>query len=425
MKKLDIAIVGGSIVGCSAAILLRRAGHNVRIYERSSSKLIGRGGGMGTPVPVLESLIEARLLDRDFPHLVADRMPFIERTPEEPRVGESPWAMPLNLALFHWGALWHALRSRVADDRYQQGARVVGASQDSGNGARLHFADRTTLDVDLIVFADGYRSFGRSTLFPELDLTYRGYMLWRGLLPETSLSESDTLGTAIPRLSFPGESGHHVAYLLPGTDGSVQPGERIVNWASYIPVPEEQIGDVMIDRSGGPRIGTVPRGQMRPDEEDRLTAATVARLPDYYGEMVAASESTYVHLAYTVQVPAYRVGRMCLVGDAGTVAQHFTDSGIFKGFNNVVRLVDALSKKNLEDSLDAWSAEQTLVGDRTLELGRQMEDAFVWKSPDLANTDPEASERWLRGVWMDAAEKVVASTHPPTAPKRSSRSSRR
>lgn len=416
MKKREIAIVGGSIAGCSAAVLLRRAGHSVRIYERSNSKLVGRGGGMGTPVPVLESLMERRLLNRDFPHLVATEMPFVARTAEEPRVGRARWAMPLNLALFHWGALWHALRSRVPDECYRQGARVVGARQASNDVVRLDFADGSTVDADLVVFADGYRSLGRSIMFPEVEIEYRGYMLWRGLLPETSLKESGTLGTKIPRLSFPEGRGHHVAYFLPGKDGSLQPGERLVNWASYIPLPDQQLADVMVDRSGHPRVGTIPPGQMRPDEEARLTAAAVARLPDYYGEMVAASESTHVQLAYTTRVPDYRVGRMCLIGDAGTIAQHFTDSGIFKGFNNVVGLVDALGqKRDVDGALGAWSAEQTRVGDRMLELGTQMEDAFVWNSPDLATVDAETGERWLRGIWMDAAATVVADRPPPAA----------
>ena len=46
MKKLRIRIVGGSLAGLFAGILLQNAGHDVRLYERSVSGLAGRGAGL-------------------------------------------------------------------------------------------------------------------------------------------------------------------------------------------------------------------------------------------------------------------------------------------------------------------------------------------------------------------------------------------
>ncbi len=51
--KLKIGIVGGSIAGCSAAILLARAGYHITVFERSMGALVGRGGGIGTTSPAL------------------------------------------------------------------------------------------------------------------------------------------------------------------------------------------------------------------------------------------------------------------------------------------------------------------------------------------------------------------------------------
>ena len=47
MTPLSIAVVGGSLGGLTAACLLRDAGHQVAVFERSSRELEERGAGIG------------------------------------------------------------------------------------------------------------------------------------------------------------------------------------------------------------------------------------------------------------------------------------------------------------------------------------------------------------------------------------------
>ena len=171
----------------------------------------------------------------------------------------------------------------------------------------------------------------------------------------------------------------------------------MVNWAAYIELPVAEVPAFMIDVHGRPRVGSLPPGAMRPDEEDRLKALMAENLPSYYGDIIARTQNTYVQLIYTTALPAYARGRMALIGDAGMVAQPFTGSGIFKGYQNAKALLDALaSSTDLDAALESWSRDQTRLGHRLLTLGEQMERAFIWEPLDLAHADAEATEAWWR-----------------------------
>ncbi|MDH3771921.1 MAG: NAD(P)-binding protein, partial [Nitrospirota bacterium] len=47
MQRARVAVAGGSIGGLTAACLLRDAGHQVTVFERSSTELEQRGAGIG------------------------------------------------------------------------------------------------------------------------------------------------------------------------------------------------------------------------------------------------------------------------------------------------------------------------------------------------------------------------------------------
>ena len=395
VHMLKIGIVGGSIAGCSAAILLRRAGHDVTIFERSKGQLQGRGGGIVTPTTTLDQLIEEDIIDANFPYLTATEMPFNGRTSKHDFLGRTAWAVPISLAGFHWSALWQNLRKRVPDNIYHEGVRIHHAEMTDKQMVRLETHEQEIYEFDLVLFADGYRSLGRSLLFPDTKLNYRGYVLWRGLLPEIEINEDDYLGTNLARLSYTSINGQMIVYFVPGFNGGTEAPLRLYNWEAYVTVTADELPHFLKDRFGEQHTGALPPGSMRPAEETRLKQLMWDNLPIHYADIVSKTQSTHAQPIYTSSLPAYAKDRMALIGDAGIVAQPLTGSGVFKGLYNVRDLVANLAEYNtLDEALDQWSVEQTRLGQQILDFGELMEDAFIWNPLNFATANTQETIEW-------------------------------
>ena len=158
---MKIGIVGGSIAGCTAAILLRKEGHRVVIFERSKKTLVGRGGGIGTLPTLLDQLIKEGMISENFPYFSIAKMPFVGKSEKYEPYGRSAWAMPMNLSVFHWQTLWNDLRSKVPDESYLAGQEVIHAERSAENKVIIKTATAKVEKFDLVLFADGYNSYGR------------------------------------------------------------------------------------------------------------------------------------------------------------------------------------------------------------------------------------------------------------------------
>jgi 2-polyprenyl-6-methoxyphenol hydroxylase-like FAD-dependent oxidoreductase len=174
-----IAIVGGSLVGPAVEMMARQAGFtNVTTFEASRLVEPTSGGVMGIRPDVLFQLgqlgvntdkLVALQSSAVFSHDVINGEISLRGSSDFPgRVAS--WDM-LHLAF--------AARTDV-----QHGKRVVALTP-SPDGAILTFSDGSQQEFDIIVGADGRKSTLRSLLDADRKLGYMGYMVWRGLAPET------------------------------------------------------------------------------------------------------------------------------------------------------------------------------------------------------------------------------------------------
>ncbi|MFK7892889.1 MAG: FAD-dependent monooxygenase [Granulosicoccus sp.] len=395
-RKLNIAVIGGSISGCLAAALLRRSGHRVNVYERSGNDLQGRGGGIATSATLINKLKSEALVDADFPTVFHGFLRLAVKTAEEPILGKCTWGPALDMQCVHWSGLFKELRSRIDNAQYHLNKELTDVIYTNYRPTMV-FADNSSEQVDLIVFCDGFRSLGRRLMHPDVELDYRGYVVWRGTLEE-SLYDAGSALNEHPRLSFATMPGSFITYLMPSESGSAKPGERVINWAAYLPVATEELAHYMVDRSGHLREGTVPAGHFPITAEQRLKALMREQLPSVFSDIVSASVDTQFQPIRTTRVPSHYANRLCLVGDAAVAIQPMTGSGAFKAFENARTLDEAVNAKgDLESNLRAWSERQTDLDHRLLATGLSMEQAFIWKTIDLATATADEIENWWQG----------------------------
>jgi 2-polyprenyl-6-methoxyphenol hydroxylase-like FAD-dependent oxidoreductase len=396
-QGLKVGIVGGSIAGCTVAIELSRLGCDVILFERTGDELKDRGAGIGIPTAVFDTLVRRNLVDPDTPYFAGRGFTRLWRTPREARYGYLAWDQPADLALLNWGVLYRNLRKRVPDSIYRAEHRAVGLRTLAHDSVGIELADGTVPAFDLVVCTDGYTSLGRRLLFPEARIEYAGYVLWRGILKEAEMDETAPLQSGVHSPGYPG--GHGIFYFVPGPDGSVAPGTRVVNWGMYVPVPQTSLEEFFIDKGGKPHEGSVPPGGMRHATEAELKRKAEERLPSYYREIVERSPNTFAYAIYDCHVPAYRSGRICLAGDAGAFARPHTAAGALKSINDAIALAEALKEHtSLDDALSVWDAARTETNNKLVTYGNQLGRALVKEIPDWSTMDAASMRQWFSSI---------------------------
>jgi 2-polyprenyl-6-methoxyphenol hydroxylase-like FAD-dependent oxidoreductase len=390
---MHIGIVGGSIAGCCAAAELIRAGHTVEIFERAVGRLAGQGAGIGLQPETLRMLIDRELLDADVPRFQQISHVFAAKHPSDARFGREALRLSMPAWSMNWGDLYRNLRERVPDASYHAGVDVIGLARDDAERVALRFADGSEQAFELVVFADGYQSLGRALLCPEVEPSYRGYTLWRGIVEEHALGAAAPLDGVVYRIGYRGLAGHAALYRMPNGRGAA------INFACYLPLTAAALPEFLVDRAGQSHATSLPPGGMRLEEEARLQALMREQLPSYFADIVAQGRDTFAQPIFTVSVPRCRRGRVCLLGDAGALAPPLTGSGVLKATLNATDLARSLAADaDLDAALSGWADRQMNLGRVLVTVGERMEKALVWECPDLNALDPQAALAW----WQSA-----------------------
>lgn len=374
-------VVGGSIGGLTAALLLRDLGFAVDVYERTPGELDGRGGGIVVQPEAVRWFKERSARRPDQLSTVSKYLRVIGRG------NEIEFEEPVEWRFTSWGTLYRALLGDFGREHYHLGHFFVGMDQDD-DSVSVRFANGAEAHAELVVFADGITSVARKRLMPESRLEYAGYIGWRGTVPEGELSAS-TLALLGDSLSYSfGDKTHICMYPIPGPNDATAVGERLLNYVWYKNLAEATLLDeIMTDKSGIRGEVSVHPGKV----QDRFIAKMreeAAELSPAATELVRSTELPYIQPIIDFRAPQMVFGRVVTIGDAAFVARPHAAAGTAKAAAEAWNLADALegSAGDIDAALRAWEPRQLEVGnaliDRIELMGRAAQVDNTWTPHD-------------------------------------------
>jgi len=363
---LRVRIVGGSLGGLFAAALLRKDGHEVRVYERSESGLAGRGAGL-----VGQRDIFAILRAVGCEHVAHVGVLALERITLD-RDGSVVDRQATRQMQISWDKLYRAFHALLASDDYVLG-RAVGSASQTDKSARLDFEDGGEEEADLVIGADGVGSVVRRAVAGQASSSiYAGYVAWRGLLPESALpAESAVL--LLDRFAFyPMPGSHILGYTVTGPNGETERGARRYNWVWYRRVAEGELGKALTDAQGRIHPYSLAPGQLPDSRRQDLVDDAARLLPPPFAGAVAAERQPFIQAIFDYETPRMTHGRLALLGDAAFVVRPHTAMGVAKAAGDAMALRSGLARLPYAEALQAYERERLPIGAEIAAYGRQL-----------------------------------------------------
>jgi 2,6-dihydroxypyridine 3-monooxygenase len=371
-----VAVVGGSLGGLTAALVLADAGCDVTVHERSPTTLEARGAGIAVLPETVRWFAEKTTTDPDELCSSTRHIRFLDGGGRVVHEREHRYRFS------SWNTIYRALLEQVPPGRYLLDHEVTSLGQDRC-GVELRLRSGGSARADLVVAADGIGSATRARLLPEVAPQYSGYVAWRGTMPEADLDAAtfDALSDAITYQVLdgpPAVRSHVLVYPIPGPDGSLRPGERLMNFVWYRNVARgAAFDDLMTDREGRLRPVSLPPGAARPEFVDALRADARELLAPVLAEAVTGVAEPFVQAVFDIEVPRMVQGRVCLIGDAAFAVRPHAAAGTAKAAADGWALAEQLAaaRGDVDGALRAWEVRQVALGRDLLRRNRDIGDA--------------------------------------------------
>jgi len=317
MSKLTIGICGGGVGGLTAAIALRRAGHQVLVFEQAEKfarvgsdlnltpnavrAIDGLGSGVGNAVRAAAARPTHRISrtwDTGEVTSILEMADTAERSYGAPQL------------TIHRGDFLKALDSALPGEIIKLGKRA-SEIENKPDSVVVRFADGSSQSVDALIGADGIHSVVRKALFGPESPEFTGLVSYRAVVPRAKLS--------IPNL------------------------DAFTKW--WGPTPDVQIVTFPLNKGEETFIfATTPQDDWR--EESWTLRGDVEELrrvyKDFHPEaralLAACTEVTKSALYIRQPMRQWSLGRVTLLGDAAHPMVPFMAQGACMAIEDAVVL---------------------------------------------------------------------------------------
>jgi 2-polyprenyl-6-methoxyphenol hydroxylase-like FAD-dependent oxidoreductase len=349
-----IAIIGGSLGGLLAAKLLLRAGHDAFVLEKSSSSLDGRGAGIVTHQPLLDTLTECGLsLDASLGVQVQSRVALAADGSEIAREN-----MPQILT--SWSRLYAMLLDGFDPERYLMGVQI-------------RCEDGRSFKADLAIASDGIRSGVRAQLAPAVQAQYAGYVAWRGVCEEAVLSKH-CLSTLFGHFGFGLPEGEQIiGYPVAGAHNATEVGKRRYNFVWYRPADDAALAQLMTDADGQHYPLGIPPHKVAAKHIADARQAARALLAPQFAEIIEKTAQPFLQPIYDCASQRIAFGRIALMGDAAFVARPHVGMGVTKAAQDAQALAQCLATHGATSAaLAAYEGLRLGPGQAVVQRGRDL-----------------------------------------------------
>jgi 2-polyprenyl-6-methoxyphenol hydroxylase-like FAD-dependent oxidoreductase len=365
VRKRRALVIGGSMSGLLAGIMLSRRGWDVEVFERVEKELAGRGAGIVAQSELIARLDALGLDTGDLGVAVTTRKIF-------DRDGRVAASIACPQILTAWERVYRVLRDAFPQQHYHRGCGLTAFAQNA-DGVVAHFGDGRTVTADVLIGADGLRSTVRQQCLPAVAPLYAGYVAWRALLPESAIP------TAIHRELFmvmafclpPGEQC--LGYPVAGPDNELREGQRRYNVVWYRPTDEtDELPKLLTDRTGVTHSISIPPPLIRAEPIAAMRAAAERLLAPQFREIVRLIDEPILQPIYDLESPHLAFGRVAIIGDAAFVARPHVAAGVSKAADDAAALAAALDDTDIEAALRRFEAARLPDNRKIIERARHL-----------------------------------------------------